>query len=87
VTDDPVLRELREQITAADQAILAAINTRIELVTRLKAHKDEHGLDFLDPEREERLLRHLEEMNPGPLSAEGVRELFTTILDLVKREL
>ncbi len=87
MTDDPVLHDLREQITATDRAVLDAVNARIELVARLKAHKDALGLDFLDPDREQRLLRHLEEANPGPLSADGVRELFTTILDLVKREL
>jgi chorismate mutase len=86
VSDDPVLDELRAQITAADHAILDAINMRIELVARLKRHKQTVGLDFLDPGREARLLRELAETNPGPLSAEGMDELFRTILDLVKRE-
>jgi chorismate mutase/prephenate dehydratase len=86
VTDDPLIAELRSEITAADRAILDAINTRIELVTRLKRHKETLGVGFLDPDREARLLRHLREANPGPLSAEGVDELFRAILDLVKRE-
>jgi chorismate mutase len=83
---DPLTAELREQITAADRAILDAINTRIELVARLKRHKQTLGVDFLDPGREARLLEHLREANPGPLSNAGVDELFRTILDLVKRE-
>jgi chorismate mutase/prephenate dehydratase len=86
VTDDPVVVGLRERITAADRAILDAINARIELVAELKRHKEKVGLDFLDPDREARLLRSLVEANPGPLSAAGVEELFRSILELVKRE-
>jgi chorismate mutase len=83
---DPVIAEIREGITAADEEILAAINRRIELVARLKKHKQSLGIDFLDPGREAALLDHLATANPGPLSDEGARELFRTILDLVKRE-
>jgi chorismate mutase len=86
VSTDPVIEEIRGEITAADEAILRTINARLELVARLKAHKEATGVAFLDPGREERLLAHLVEVNPGPLSDAGVEELFRTILDLVKRE-
>jgi chorismate mutase len=83
---DPVVEEIRGGITAADEEILAAINRRLELVARLKRHKEEHGIAFLDPGREAALLAHLREANTGPLSDDGVEELFRSILDLVKRE-
>jgi len=83
---DPVIAEIREGITAADEQILRSINARIELVARLKRHKESLGIGFLDPGRETALLAHLVEANPGPLSDAGVEELFRTILDLVKRE-
>jgi chorismate mutase/prephenate dehydratase len=83
---DPVIAEIREGITGADEEILTAVNRRLELVARLKRHKEEHGIAFLDPGREAALLAHLREANPGPLSDEGVEELFRSILDLVKRE-
>ena len=53
------------------------MNARLELVARLKRVKEERGIDFLDPAREEWLLQHLADANRGPLSAEGVRELYT----------
>lgn len=84
--DDPILEQLREEISAADRAILDAVNRRIELVERIKAHKDSRGIAFLDPGREERLLRDLDRANGGPLSPAGVHELFRAILDLSKRE-
>jgi chorismate mutase len=89
VTDqnsDPLIRQIREQISDADRALLETMNARLELVARLKAHKASRGMDFVDPEREEWLLQHLSQANRGPLSAEGLRELFTEVLDLTKRE-
>jgi chorismate mutase len=55
-------------------------------VARLKRYKEERGLEFVDLEREEWMLNYLLRANRGPLSAEGLRELFTEILDLTKRE-
>jgi chorismate mutase len=85
--DDPRIAQLREQLTANDVEIVEAVNTRLELVARLKQVKEERGIDFLDPARERWLLEYLAEANRGPLSAEGLHELYTTLLDLTKREL
>ena len=63
-----------------------AINTRLKLVARLKRYKEERGLDFVDLEREEWMLNYLLRANRGPLSADGLREIFGEILDLTKRE-
>ena len=83
---DPLIRQLREQISDADRAIVDAINKRLDLVARLKAYKESRGLDFVDLQREEWMLSYLSRANRGPLSPEGLRELFAEILDLTKRE-
>lgn len=83
---DPVLQQFREQISETDRAILEAVNTRLELVAQIKAYKDSRDIAFLDPDRERSMLEELAQANRGPLSAEGLRELFGTILDLTKRE-
>jgi chorismate mutase len=62
------------------------VNARLRLVARLKAYKESRGLEFVDLEREEWMLNYLLRANRGPLSGEGLRELFTEILDLTKRE-
>ncbi|MEO8289421.1 MAG: chorismate mutase [Gaiellaceae bacterium] len=84
---DPLVGELREQISANDLEIVRAVNRRLELVRRLKDHKREHGYDFLDRGREEALVAELERQNAGPLSSAGLREFHATLLDLTKREL
>jgi chorismate mutase/prephenate dehydratase len=86
VSDAPT-RRLREQIAERDRTILDAVNARLRLVDELKRHKEAEGIDFVDPEQEERLLQTLERANGGPLSREGVRRLFQEILALTKREL
>lgn len=84
--DDPVIRQFREQISDNDRAIVDAVNKRLRLVAQVKAYKESRGLGFLDPEREEWMLQYLTRANRGPLSSEGLRELFGKILDLTKRE-
>ena len=83
---DPLIRQLREQISDADRKIVEAINARLKLVAQLKAYKESRGLSFVDPEREEWMLNYLTRANRGPLSADGLREIFAEVLDLTKRE-
>ena len=84
---DPTVLRLRGEISEVDRAILAVVNTRIELVAHLRRHKDAVGLPFLDPDRERQLLDELSRANRGPLSAEGLQELIAALLDLTKRQL
>src|SRR5207302_2284964 len=83
---DPVLAQLREQITDVDRGLVELVNKRLKLVERIKSYKQEHGLPFLDPAREEWMLLYLTRANRGPLSGEGLRELYDEILGLTKRE-
>lgn len=83
--DDPVVQSHRAQIARLDRAILEAVNARIGLVQRLRAHKEAQGLAFVDPAQEFRLLAALAEANPGPLQEEGLREIFGLILRICKR--
>ncbi len=84
--DDPLIRQLREQISDADRTIVEAVNARLKLVARLKTYKESRGMSFVDPEREEWMLSYLTRANRGPLSGEGLQEIFSEILDLTKRE-
>ncbi len=83
---DPLIRRLREQIAERDRTILAAVNARLKLVAELKRHKQGQRIEFVDPEQEERLLQALERTNAGPLSRDGLRQLWKEILALTKRE-
>jgi chorismate mutase len=83
---DPIIRQLREAISDNDRKLMDALNKRLELVARLKRYKESNGIGFVDPEREEWMLSYLQRANRGPVSGDGLREFFTRILDLTKRE-
>ena len=86
VAQDPIVDELRARITAADADIVAAVNERASAVAELHAHKRARGYDVLDPAREEQVVATVLRANGGPLSDEGLRELFGLILSLCTRE-
>jgi chorismate mutase len=83
---DPVVRQLREQISDNDLAIINAVNRRLKLVKRLKEYKTSRGFEFIDQAREDWMLSYLSRANQGPLSPEGLREIYGALLDLTKRE-
>lgn len=84
--NDPLIRQLREQISDNDRKLVEAVNQRLKLVARIKSVKAERGMEFVDPDREAWMLQYLVRANRGPLSDEGLRELYRTVLDLTKRE-
>jgi chorismate mutase len=83
---DPVIRNYREQISDNDLKILEALNKRIKLVKSLKDYKEAQGLSFYDPAREDWVITYLCRANRGPLSNDGLREVFGLILQWAKRE-
>ena len=83
---DSVIRTYREQISEIDLEIVKALNGRIKLVKNLKAFKEAQGLSFFDAAQEARVIAILMEANRGPVSNEGLRELYGFILEWTKRE-
>lgn len=83
---DPVIKQYREQISDNDLKILEALNKRIKLVGKLKAYKESQGIGFVDPAQEDWVLTYLSRSNQGPLTGDGLREIYRVILDVVKEE-
>lgn len=85
--DDPVIRQYREQISDNDLKILDALNKRIQLVAKLKEYKSTKGIDFVDPEQENWVMTYLARSNRGPVTREGLEEVFRLILAVTKKEI
>jgi chorismate mutase len=85
-SDDPVVGRFREEISAADRAILETLNRRIGLVRDLHAYKVERGYPLGDPGREAALIDELERRNTGPLSEQGLREIYGAIVSEWRRQ-
>jgi chorismate mutase len=77
---------MRDAIIDNDVKLVEAINRRLQLVARLRAYKESRDIAFVDPSREEWMHRYLQGSNRGPLSADGLTELYGHVLELTKRE-
>ena len=87
VSEDPYVLKVRREISDLDSSLVALVNKRLKLVAQLKRYKEEHGIGFVDLQREEWMLQYLQRGNGGPLSAEGLGELYHYVLDLTKSEI
>lgn len=83
---DPVVRNYREKISDNDLKILEALNKRVQLVKSLKDYKDAHGISFYDAAQEDWVVTYLSRANRGPLSNEGLREIYGLILRRIKQD-
>jgi chorismate mutase/prephenate dehydratase len=83
---DPVIRQYREQISDNDLKILEALNRRLKLVRALRSYKESKGIAFFDPAQEDWVITYLSRSNQGPLSDEGLKAIYGTILDTIKAE-
>jgi 3-deoxy-7-phosphoheptulonate synthase / chorismate mutase len=83
---DEYVARVRRQISDLDRSLVEIVNQRLALVAQLKRYKDEHGIGFVDPAREEWMLQYLQRLNRGTLTREGLEELYHALLDLMKRE-
>src|SRR4029077_11065147 len=83
------LDELRAQIDAADDKILALLNQRAALVGRLAELKSALAVPFYVPSRERQIADRLSAANPGPFPTEAIRsvfqEIFSACLSLEKK--
>lgn len=86
VTADPYVLKVRREISDVDSSLVELVNKRLRLVAQLKRYKDEHGIGFVDLAREEWMLQYLQRFNQGPLSRDGLSELYHELLALMKRE-
>jgi chorismate mutase len=84
--DDSVLASYRERISAADDGVLQAVNDRLRLVAELHAHKRKSDLPLFDAAREHDVVARAVARNRGPLSDDGVRQLYALLLPLCTAE-
>jgi len=84
--DDPVVKQYRDQISDIDLELIGLLNKRLQVVDQLWRYKAEHGIDMYVPEREAQMVAFLTEANQGPLSDEGLREVYRTVVETTKAE-
>jgi chorismate mutase len=74
------LSDSRKKIDAIDRNLLELLNERMRVSRDIVLKKRETGLPVFDAGREDALLAKLSEANPGPLSPDGIRRIWMSIM-------
>ena len=72
--------DLRAQIDALDNELLALLNRRADLALEIGRLKKESGLEVYSPDREEQLLQSLIARSQGRVSPESLRAIYREIM-------
>ena len=78
------IEEHRAQIDTIDQQIVALLNERALHSLQIRDLKPGAKMGLYDPRREEEILQKTSSYNAGPLYGEHLREIYTTILKVMK---
>lgn len=84
---DAVVRQMRDALIDNDLKLLAAVNARITLAKRLDTYTRQHDLEALEQVPDDWMHRYIRLANRGPLSEDGLRELYGHLLELTRREI
>jgi chorismate mutase len=79
------LEPIRDEIDRIDEELLRLLNERVDQVLEIGLVKRRLGLPTYTPEREEEVLRLVQQANDGKLSSAAVRRLFERIIDESRR--
>jgi chorismate mutase / prephenate dehydratase len=74
------LSELRIQIDALDQDLLALINRRATLAHEVGEIKRNEGSAVFRPERETQVINNLQSLNPGPLKQSSIAYIWREVM-------
>jgi chorismate mutase-like protein len=75
----------RKKIDEIDTVLLQLLNLRTEFAVEVARLKEEEGLALCAPEREQRVIAGMKNLNEGPLDGEAVTRIFRAIMDESRR--
>ncbi len=74
----------RDQIDAIDKELVALLNKRAGHSLVIRGLKPDAGMGLYDAKREEEIFERISSYNEGPLYNEYLREIYATILKVMK---
>lgn len=75
----------RKKIDEIDTVLLQLLNLRTEFAVEVARLKEEEGLALCAPEREQKVIAGMKNLNDGPLDGEAVTRIFRAIMDESRR--
>lgn len=74
------LTDLRGQIDAIDQQLLALLNSRAQVAEKVGEVKKRDGTPFFRPDRVAKVIEQIQNVNPGPLKNEHIAAVWREIM-------
>lgn len=71
----------RARIDDIDARLVGILNERAACALEIGRLKRRDGLDVYNPEREDAIIRGVQDANAGPLDDEAIRRLFLNIIE------
>jgi len=78
------IEPLRKQLDGLDEKLVDLLNQRANLSLSISVLKQDQNLPRYDAAREERIFDHIQEVSTGPLIGAPLREIYETILRVMK---
>ena len=78
------IQEHRAKIDEIDRQIVALLNERAGHSLVIRGLKPDANMGLFDAKREEEILAKIDSFNDGPLYNENLREIYATILKVMK---
>jgi chorismate mutase-like protein len=75
----------RKKIDEIDGVLLQLLNLRTEFAVEVARLKEEEGLSLIAPEREQKVIAGMKNLNGGPLDGEAVARIFRVIMEESRR--
>ncbi len=82
--DNKEIEQLRTQLDDLDEKLVALLNERANLALTIAVQKQDENLPRYDPERAAQIFAHIQDVSSGPLIGEPLREIYATILRVMK---
>ncbi len=79
------LNDSRVRIDRLDEEIVRLLNARATCANEIGWLKVRAGMEIYEPAREQAVLEHVRQANPGPLGGDAVARVFERIIDESRR--
>lgn len=85
MTEPARIAELRDEIDALDEQLVALLNARATCALEIGEIKRVVQMEIYQPDRERAVLQHVRAVNRGPLNGDAIARLFERIIDEARR--
>jgi len=78
------LADWRSKIDKLDDQIVRILNERAAAAIAIGQLKAKAGAPIYEPQREQAVIEHVKQANPGPLTAAQVQEIYERLMDVMR---